>query len=156
EPQQEKIDQIYEWVSTRQDQGVAESYHNFLKYSEPVYHAHLAKDYTNGNLADTKWMALRDNGSCYIDDVHTQGGSFMYMKFSSETKGTTMTIRRNNAQSEILSRFTLERTNGRSIQRFPFKRVDGKVDLYIEAHNDQIAPTSPTSYISWFAFLPDI
>src|SRR5690606_21471557 len=35
-------------------------------------------------------------------------------------------------------------------------KVDGKIDLYIEVHNDRIAPTSPTSYISWIAFLPDI
>lgn len=155
-PQQEEIDQIYDWIKSQENQEVAKAYHDFLKYSEPVYHAHLAKDYTNGNLADTKWIALRDNGSCYIDNVYTQGSNFMYMRFSSGTEGTTMTIRRDNAEGEVLSRFTLGKTHGRSIQRFPFKKVEGKVNLYIEADNDQIDPTSATSYISWFAFLPDI
>lgn len=156
EPQQGEIDQIYDWIRSQEDQGVAKAYRDFLKYSEPVYHAHLAKDYTNGNLADTKWIALRDNGSCHIKGVYTQGADFMYMRFSSGTEGTRMTIRRDNAQGEVLSRFTIGKTHGRVIQRFPFKKVDGKVDLYIEAHNDRIAPTSPTSYISWFAFLPEI
>lgn len=155
-PQQGEIDQIYDWIESQDGQKVAGAYRDFLEYTEPVYHAHLAKDYTNGNLADTKWLALRDNGSCYINDVYTQGGDYIYLRYSSSIDGTRMIVRRDNAQGEILSDFILGKTNGRGVHRFPFKKVDGKVDLYIEAHNDRIAPTSATSYISWIAFLPDI
>ena len=155
-PQQQEIDQIYRWIAQQENPEVASSYRNFLKYTEPVYHAHMAKDYINGNLADTKWLALRDGGSCRMEGISTQGASYMYMKFSSGIEGTTMTVRKDNAQGEILSRFIIGKTNGRSIQRFPFKSTHERLDLYIEADNGKIAPTSATSYISWFAFLPDI
>lgn len=154
--QQEEVDRIFQWIAKNENREVAKAYYNFLQYSEPIYHAHLAKDYTNGNLADTKWLALRDNGSCYLPDVHTQGADHIYLKYSSSIDGTKVTIRKDNAQGEILSQFTTNRTKGREIQKFPFKRTDDKINLYIEADNDRISPKSATSYISWFAFLPEI
>ncbi|GGW47625.1 hypothetical protein GCM10007383_34630 [Arenibacter certesii] len=156
ENQKVEIDKIYEWISKNNNKEVATSYNKFLKYLEPVYHAHLAYNYTNGNLADTKWLALRDNGSCYLDDVFTQNSNFIYLRYSSGIDGTKMTIRQDNSEGEILSQFTINKTRGRVIQKFPFKKVDGKINLYIEAHNDKIPSTSPTSYITWFAFLPEI
>ncbi|MEZ4969667.1 MAG: DUF1553 domain-containing protein [Flavobacteriaceae bacterium] len=135
---------------------IAKAYSNFLQYSEPVYHAHLAKNYTNGNLADTKWLALRDNGSCYLPDVYTQGADHIYLKYSSGTDGTKVTIRKDNSDGEILAQFTTNKTKGREIQKFPFKKTTEKLNLYIETNNDRISPKTPTSYISWFAFLPEI
>lgn len=156
EVQQEEMDKIYEWISKHENKNVAEAYNNFLKYTEPVYHAHLATDYTNGNLADTKWLALRDNGSCYLKDVYTQGADYMYLKYSSGIDGTKVTIRKDNAKGEILAQFTTNKTKGREIHKFPFKKSTEKLNLYIEANNDKISPKSATSYISWFAFLPEI
>ena len=156
EEQQKKVKGIYDWIAKNENKEIAEAYNNFLQYSEPIYHAHSAKNYTNGNLADTKWLALRDNGSCYLNDVYTQGADYMYLKYSSGIDGTKVTIRRDNEKGEILSQFTTNKTNGRVIQKFPFKKSNEKLNLYIEANNDKISPKSPTSYISWFAFLPEI
>ncbi|MCK0136565.1 PSD1 and planctomycete cytochrome C domain-containing protein [Arenibacter sp. S6351L] len=156
EEQQGEVDKIYQWISKNENKEVAKTYNNFLQYSEPIYHAHLAKNYTNGNLADTKWLALRDNGSCYLPDVYTQGADYMYLKYSSGIDGTKVTVRKDNADGEILAQFTTNKTKGREIQKFPFKKTNDKLNLYIEANNDKISPKSPTSYISWFAFLPEI
>jgi len=156
EEQQKKVAGIYEWIAKHENKEVAEVYNNFLQYSEPIYHAHSAKNYTNGNLADTKWLALRDNGSCYLDEVYTQGAAFIYLKYSSGIDGTKVTIRRDNVEGEILAQFTTNKTNGRVIQKFPFKKSNEKLNLYIEANNDKVSSKSPTSYISWFAFLPEI
>lgn len=156
ENQKSQIDQIYEWISNNNNKEVANSYKEFIKYLEPVYHAHLAYNYTNGNLADTKWLALRDNGSCHLDDVYTQNSNFIYLRYSSGIDGTKMTIRQDNSEGEILAQFTINKTKGRVIQKFPFKKVEGKINLYIEVNNDKIPSTSPTSYITWFAFLPEV
>ncbi len=156
EEQQGEVDKIYQWISKNENKEVAKAYNNFLQYSEPIYHAHLAKNYTNGNLADTKWLALRDNGSCYLPDVYTQGADYMYLKYSSGIDGTKVTIRKDNADGEILAQFTTNKTQGREIQKIPFQKTNEKLNLYIEANNDKISPKSPTSYISWFAFLPEI
>ena len=118
EEQQGEVDQIYQWIAKNENKEVAKSYNNFLQYSEPIYHAHLAKNYTNGNLADTKWLALRDNGSCYLPDVYTQGADYMYLKYSSGIDGTKITIRKDNVDGEILAQFTTNKTKGREIVPF--------------------------------------
>ncbi len=156
EDQKKEVDRIYEWISKNDDSETATSYNNFLTYTEPVYHAHLAQDYTNGNLADTKWLALRPNGSCYLNEVYTQGANYIYLKYAAGMDGTEITIRRDHPEGEILAQFTINKTKGRIIQKFPFKKVDGKVNLFIAAKNDKIPATTPTSYISWLAFLPEI
>ena len=156
EEQQGEVDKIYQWIAKNENKEVAKAYNNFLQYSEPIYHAHLAKNYTNGNLADTKWLALRDNGSCYLPDVYTQGSDYIYLKYSSGIDGTKVTIRKDNSDGEVLAQFTTNKTKGREIQKFPFKKTTEKLNLFIEANNDKISPKSPTSYISWFAFLPEI
>lgn len=156
EDQKREVAKIYEWISKNNTKEVATSYTNFLKYLEPVYHAHLAQDYTNGSLADTKWLALRDNGSCHINNVYTQGSDHIYLRYSSGIDNTKVTIRKDNSEGEILARFTTNKTEGRVIQKFPFKKMDKKLNLYIEVNNDKVPSTSPTSYISWFAFLPKI
>ncbi|WP_317167499.1 PSD1 and planctomycete cytochrome C domain-containing protein [Arenibacter sp. 6A1] len=154
--QKSKVSKIYEWILNNENKEVAAAYKNFLTYSEPVYHGHLAKNYTNGNLADTKWIALRDNGSCYINDVYTQGANYIYLKLYSGIDATKVTIRKDNAEGEILAQFTTNKTQGRVVQKFPFKKTKEKLNLYIEAENNRISPTTPTSYISWIAFLPEI
>ncbi|MFD2788394.1 hypothetical protein KCTC52924_01395 [Arenibacter antarcticus] len=154
--QKATVANINQWILKNENKEVAVAYSNFLKYSEPVYHAHLAENYTNGNLADTKWLALRDKGSCYINDVYTQGANFMYLKYASGIDATKITIRRDNSEGEILAQFNTNKTNGRVIQKFPFKKTKEKINLYIEAENDKVSPKSPTSYISWFAFLPEL
>jgi len=70
--------------------------------------------------------------------------------------GTTMTIKKNNANGEVLANFKINKTEGNSIRKIPLKEINEKIDLYFETTNDGIPKQVSTSYISWFAFLPDI
>ncbi len=154
--QNKKIDGISGYISKHYGPETAKSYKDFLLFSEPVYHAHLCGNYTNGSLADTKWLALRDKGSCYLNNVWTQGATFMYIKHASKIDGTKMTIRKDNADGEILAQFTINKTKGKIVQRVPFRKSKERLNLFIEAENKNISPKTATSLISWFAFLPDI
>ena len=66
-----------------------------------------------------------------------------------------MKIRKNNEDGEILAEFTIDKTS-QIIRKIPFKKVDEKVNLYFEVSNNQIEKQVNTSFISWFAFIPDI
>ncbi|MET2984678.1 PSD1 and planctomycete cytochrome C domain-containing protein [Aureibaculum conchae] len=154
--QQQKIEKIINWVKTNGNEELAELYNNFLLYNQPIYQAHLAKDFNNGELADTKWLALWDGGSCKMENIYTQNASFTYLNYWSGIDGTTMRIRKDNKNGEILSEFKINKTNGNSIRKIPFKKVDGKVSLYFEATNNGIAKQVNTSFIRWLAFIPDI
>jgi len=152
--QKKEIKNIVDWISNHGSPKIAEKYQKFLTYTEPIYHSHLIKKFKNGNVEGR--LSLRDNGSCYLNDVYTQGANFMYLKYSSGIDGTTMTIRKDNPEGEILSQFVINKTPGTIVRKIPFKKIDEKLNLYIEANNNNISPKSALGYFTWFAFLPDI
>ncbi|SDF13743.1 Planctomycete cytochrome C [Pricia antarctica] len=156
EEQQQDVDRVNAWVKKYGSAEVAALYDDFLTFNEPKYLAHNAVDFTNGELADTKYLALWDDGSCTLKNVNTSGAGFMYMNYRSDIDGTQVTIRKNNSEGEILTRFITNKTEGNTIRKIPFKGTDTNIDLYFETNNDNIKKQVSTSYITWFAFLKDI
>ncbi len=154
--QRKDVDRVNGWVKKYGSKEITELYDNFLTFNEPKYLAHNAVDFTNGELADTKYLALWDDGSCSLKNVNTRGAGFMYMNYRSDIDGTQMTIRKNNADGEVLARFITNKTDGNTIQKIPFKGTADSIDLYFETNNDKIKKQVSTSYITWFAFLEDV
>lgn len=157
DPKQESNkDAILAWVKHFGTEEEVKAYKDFLLFTEPKYLAHNAKEFVNGELADTKYLALWDDGSCVMKKINTQGATAMYMKYTGMTNGTLMTIRRNNAKGEILAQFKVNRTKGNSIRKIPFKKTEEIINLYIESNNDGIPKQASTSLITWFAFIKDL
>ncbi|MBQ4914182.1 DUF1553 domain-containing protein [Maribacter sp. MMG018] len=154
--QNDKKNKIISWVEKYGSKKEAKLYEEFLSYMEPKYLAHDATDFVNGELADTKYLALWDDGSCVLKNVNTQGASAMYMNYKAFMDGTTMTIRKNNSKGEILAQFKINKTKGNIIRKIPFKKINEPTDLYFESDNDRIGKQVSTSFITWFAFLKDI
>ncbi|MFC4873707.1 DUF1553 domain-containing protein [Negadavirga shengliensis] len=151
-----EISKIKDWVTEYGSSKQAETYENFLLYQEPKYHAHDCEDFTNGELIDTKWLGLWDDGSCYLRGVHTGGAEYLYLNYWTGNDGNLMTIRNGGPEGEVLSRFTLNKTDGRVIKRIPFKKVEGRVDLYLHMENKSLAQQQTSSAINWFAFVPTL
>ncbi len=154
--QQLQVDKVNDWVAEHGNKKTAESYRNFLRYTQPVYNAHLLNDFKNGAYDDHASSVLWDDGSCVLENVSTQGASAMYMKYNSHFDGTTMTVRENNAEGEILARFTLNRSKGSKTAKIPFKKINRSTDLFITANNDGIQKEINAINIYWIGFIPDI
>lgn len=147
------IEEIKAWVKEHGNEEAAREAENFLLYQEPKYHAHDCEDFVNGELIDTKWLGLWNDGSCYLRNVYTGGSGYLYLNYWTGNEGSKMTIRLDGPEGEILSQFILPKTNGRTIHKVPFKPVAGKVDLYIHMENKNLAKQQSTSTINWFAFV---
>ncbi len=154
--QQKEVTEIIDWVEVNGNPKTVKAYTDFLSYMEPKYQLHNCVDFTNGELADTKWLALWNNGSAHLNDVYTNNASEMYLSYWSGNDGTKITIKKDDAKGEILSQFTLDKTQGSSIKGVPFKKTNEKINLYIEAQNNALAPQTATSFMVWFAFLEDL
>lgn len=153
EEDNETIEEIKAWVKARGSDEAVRQAENFLLYQEPKYHAHDCEDFVNGELIDTKWLGLWDDGSCYLRNVHTGGSSYLYLNYWTGNEGSKLTIRLDGPEGEILSQFILPKTNGRTIHKVPFKPVNGKVDLYLHMENKNLGKQQSTSTINWFAFV---
>jgi hypothetical protein len=155
-PEQEAILKIRNWNLTHDSTGIADQLDNFLRFNEPIYQVHHAKDFIQGELSDTKYLSLWPGGSCYYEDIYTGGNSNLYLKYRAYQDGTLMTLRKDSLQGEILTQFTVNKTNGEIIRKIPFKPLDQKFRLYFQAENPNLPEQTGTSYVTWFAFLPDI
>jgi hypothetical protein len=151
-----KKNKVLSWIKNYGTKIEAKNYANFLTFLEPKYLGHNATDFVNGQLADTKYLALWDDGSCVLKNVNTQGASYMYLYYQAFMDGTTMTIKKNNAEGKVLAQFSVDKTKGNGIRKIPFKKINEPVDLYFESNNDFIQKQVSTSHISWLAFLSDI
>lgn len=156
ESQKKKKEEILSWIKKYGSKNQVAAYDDFLTFTEPKYLAHDAQEFVNGELADTKYLALWDNGSCIMENVNTKGASAMYMNYAASVNGTTMTIRNNGKDGELLAQFKIDKTDGNIIRKIPFKKIDRPVNLYFEANNDAIPKQVSTSYITWFTFLEDL
>lgn len=156
EDDQEALNEIHEWNATYGTQELADNFHRFLLYNEPFYQVHHAKNFVNGELADTKWLSLWPDGSCIYDHIYTQGTPNLYLKYWANDNGTVLTMRKDNNEGEVLARFAMDKTPGEIIRKVPFAEVKDSIRLFIEAENPLLPPQKGTGFISWFAFLPDL
>ncbi|MFZ9189144.1 MAG: DUF1553 domain-containing protein, partial [Algoriphagus sp.] len=153
---QAKVDQIVNWARQNEGNVSAKQRDNFLKFYEPKYAAHLATDFKNAELIDTKWLGLWPGGSALYKNISTLGSDQVLLNYWSGVDGTKMTIRKDGPAGEILASFVINKTQGEVIREIPFKPLQGKVNLYFEAQNPRAAPQQNTSSIVWFAFVPSL
>ncbi|MDA0315688.1 MAG: DUF1553 domain-containing protein [Bacteroidetes bacterium] len=153
---QAKVDQIVNWATGNEGKMSAKQRANFLKFYEPKYAAHLATDFKNAELIDTKWLGLWPGGSALYKNIDTKGSDQVLLNYWSGVDGTKMTIRKDGPAGEILASFVINKTQGELIREIPFKPLQGKVNLYFEAQNPRVAAQQHTSSIVWFAFVPSL
>jgi len=70
--QKQDVERVNAWIEKYGSDEVGEIYADFLTFNEPKYLAHNAVDFDNGELADTKYLALWDDGSCTLKKVNTR------------------------------------------------------------------------------------
>ncbi|MCL6265047.1 DUF1553 domain-containing protein [Flagellimonas myxillae] len=156
ENQKKQVEKVVEWVAKRGDNATAKAYNKFLSYNEPVYNAHTLTDFKNGSYDDHASSILWDDGSCRLANVTTGDATALFLKYSSGVNGTVMTIRKNNAEGEVLAQMQINKTKGSIIRKIPFAKTEGVYDLYIETNNDQVAKEVNTVNIYWIGLLPDL
>jgi hypothetical protein len=153
---QAKVEQLVNWASVNEGKLAAKQRADFLKFYEPKYAAHIATDFKNAELIDTKWLGLWPGGSAVYKNIDTQGSDQLLLNYWSGIDGTKMTIRKGGPAGEVLASFVINKTEGEVTREIPFKPVQGKVNLYIEAQNSRAKPQQNTSSIVWFAFVPTL
>ncbi|MGB1021170.1 MAG: DUF1549 domain-containing protein, partial [Flavobacteriaceae bacterium] len=151
----QKAEELLQWIATYGSPETRTQFKKFIYFLEPKYQLHHCENFTNGAMADGKWLALWNNGSTYLKNVDPQGAEYLYFNYFSRENGTTITLREKNANGAVLAQMKINKNKGQ-IGRVPFKAPSGVTDLYIESKNNALAPQTNTSYLSWFAFLPEL
>lgn len=154
--EKEKLNQILEWVKTYESNASADSRKDFLTFLEPKYPAHNFEDFTEAELVDTKWLGLRSGGSAYLKDVDTRGADQLLINYRSGLNGSIYTLRKDGPTGEILSKFTLNKTQGDSVFVAKIQPISGKNTLFLEMENRTAKTDQTTGILIWLAFVPSL
>lgn len=151
------IDEIGQWIeeNTNDPRRVEEEL-QFLHTLEPKIHTHHCTDFVNGELSDTKYLALRPNGHCSLKDVWMNNSEVMVMSYQCSQEGGQLTIREKDANGEVIASFPLRKTSGTEMDFIPIRPVADSVDLFIQFENPRLDPQQNSFRIFWFAFRPPL
>ncbi len=154
--QQKKVDKVIDWITKHGNKETVKTYKNFLQFTEPVYKSHFFKEFKNSVYDDHASVVFWDDGNLIIENAYTNNANYVYLNYRSHYNGTKMTIRKNNAQGDILAEFTINKTEGNTTSQFPLKKIDKKTDLYIETQNNAIAKEVNILNLYWVGFIEDM
>lgn len=151
-----QVSEISSWVSQNGNNSELQSVQEFLKVLEPKVHAHDADQYINGALLDTKYMGVRNNGSCRLPHQQLDGKTQLFMNYWTGNPGGTMEIRLDSLKGKTILTHQLATTNGRLAIAMPIPAITGTHDLYLIFRNAAINPADAVCAIEWFAFRGDM
>lgn len=151
----QSIDEIAHWIITNtEDSARLEDELLFIHTLEPKIHTHHCTDFVNGELSDTKYLALRHKGHCSLKDVWMNNSEYMAISYQCGQEGGRITIREDNQEGDIIVSFPLRKTRGTELEFIPIRPVADSVDLFIEFENPLLRPDQNSFRIFWFAFRP--
>ncbi|MGF6928922.1 mono/diheme cytochrome c family protein [Chitinophaga sp. W2I13] len=151
-----EVKKVSDWVAQNGTTQQAKDIQEFLKVLEPKVHAHVADNYINGALLDTKYMGIRNNGSCRLPKQNLEGKTQLLMNYWTGSKGGSVEFRLDSLNGRTIIKHTLAPTNGRLAISMPLPPVTGTHDLYLIFRNPSLNPADAVCSVEWFAYRDDI
>ncbi len=126
----------------------------FIKTWQPSINSLTTDQFTNSELADTKWLSFRNHGQCRLPGVFLSGKTSLIYRYKSWMEGGTWTIRLDSADGPSIKKIPISNTWGNwSIEAATIPEVEGKHDLYFSFDNPDINdPDERGLMFDWFHF----
>ncbi|WP_143306029.1 DUF1553 domain-containing protein [Chitinophaga vietnamensis] len=151
-----EADHIRGWVKQYGNKAAEKETDLFLKALEPKVHAHNCDDYINGALLDTKYLGVRNNGSCRLPKQAMDGKTQLLINYWTGATGGSIEFRLDSLKGKTLLTYKLAPTKGREAVAIPWPAINGTHDLYMVFRNPSIPAADAVCMIEWFAFRDEL
>ncbi|AWO01141.1 hypothetical protein DLD77_05270 [Chitinophaga alhagiae] len=149
-----QVDTVAAWVAGHAGKDEEKEIRDFLRTLEPKIHAHDHDSFVNGELADTKYLSIRNGGSCRLKDAPVNGRGNLLMFYWTRNDGGSMEIRANSLTGPVIGRTRLEK--GRGIINVPIEPLEGRHNLFFVFRNSSLEPLQSVCAVEWMAFREDL
>lgn len=155
--QKEQIIALKRWVTRHSDEAEAESWMEFLQTWQPVYYSLQADKCVNSEIYDTKFLAMRQNGSARLAAVNLTDKESLIFRYSSGPGTGTWQLHLDSLDGPVLLSQKVKKTKGWEIHEIPLAReVSGEHDLYFTYNGSQLPNERAIGLrYDWFYFTPD-
>jgi hypothetical protein len=142
------------WLDNSAEEDESGEILTFLKTWQPSINSLTADEFVNSELADTKWLVFRNDGSSRLKNVDLSGKSRLIYRYRNLIPGGIWSIRLDSLDGPLLKKVTPKDTQRRwAFDYLDFRQVDGVHDLYFTYHNAKLKnPLSNALSFDWFYF----
>jgi uncharacterized protein DUF1553/uncharacterized protein DUF1549/cytochrome c len=151
-----QLDSLSAWLALHATMSEKETVLKFLKTWQPSINSLTADRLINAEISDSKWFALRNNGSGRLRNVCLTGTDELVLRLQQFVKGGVLRIRMDSVSGPELVRIN---SDDHPVpdwynRRVGFKRVEGYHDLYFEYSNPALKdkPNASGLMFDWFYF----
>ncbi len=154
--QKAELNTLDKWLNTKVSDTEKKELVNFIQTFQPSHNSLKCDNFTNAELSDTKWLAMRNNGVARLQNINLSGKKSLIMRYSVSVPGGTWSIRTNNSAGKIIAQVTssqLKITSGWSQIEIPLASSSGIHDLYFVYTNPNLKDPNKTGIsFDWFYF----
>lgn len=126
---------------------------HFIKTLQPAINSLETDDFTNAELNDTKWLAMRNHGRARLKKVNLSGKNTLVFRFNSNLSSGSWQLHLDAADGPVISDFTPFPTRGWVITEIPLAATEGIHDLIFTFQSSELTnPLANGISFDWFHF----
>lgn len=152
---QEKLGSLKSWLEKNATPEKAANTLSFLKTWEPSIHSLTADQFVNSELADTKWLVFRNNGSARLKKVNLENSDRLFIRYRTGLENGIWKIHLDRPDGQVLKTIVLQSDKRWkwNIEEIEIPIVKGVHDLYLSYSNRNLKkPEDNGVQFDWFHF----
>lgn len=158
EEQKEHLGQLTDWTSQHLGERQAEQISHFIKTFQPAVNSLETDKFINSELADTKWLAMRNHSSARMKNVNLNHVKRLIFRYSSGLNSGQFFIHTDSPLGPVIGSFRISgKTGGWKISDIPIRNIQGSHDLYFTFSSSELKdPLKTGIQFDWFHFSEDV
>ena len=155
---QTELKNITNWLQNNASPAKAKEVYTFLKTWQPAYNSLTCDSFTNSALADTKWLAVRNNALCRLKNVDLTNRTQLIFRYQGYADGGIWQIHMDQPSGPLIAAVPLKKTkDGWTISKAVLDPQSGIHPLYFTYTNHLLKKPGDTgAMFDWFYFTSDI
>ncbi|MEJ7588873.1 MAG: DUF1553 domain-containing protein [Ferruginibacter sp.] len=155
---QREVVNVKNWINQNVSPQKASEVYTFLKTWQPSFNSLVCDSFTNSELNDTKWLALRNNAVCRLKNVDLSRKEQLVFRYQSFKSGGEWKIHLDKPDGEVISTVTLPVTSkGWVISKTNLTAASGVHNLFFTYTNNGLkSPKDNGALFDWFYFTEEL
>lgn len=149
-----QVDTVMNWISQHGNATAEKETRDFLRTIEPKIHAHDCDEFINGNLADTKYLGIRNGGSCRLKNAPLNGRTHLLMYYWTGNEGSSIEIHMDSLNGPVIAKQPFPK--GSKVLDIPIPPIEGSHHLYFVFKNNSLKPDQTVCSVEWMALRGDL
>jgi hypothetical protein len=161
---QQQLTNLVGWIQQNASPEKAKEVYTFLKTWQPAYNSLTCDSFINSELADTKWLALRNHAQCRLKNVDLQKKDQLIYRYQGLEAGGVWQIHLDSVNGPTIATVPLQKTKDWVITQIKIPthtpstvNHQPSTDLYFTYTNKNLKkPEDNGALFDWFYFTEEL